>query len=204
MKARSHRNYDPFQYAAFSGSAALDYNIIRKEEPTSPSIKRHFFPPSDAPDFIKPDWACEMPDLEDTSYSQKISEDVKEVAQKYAPNIISRPLIKNRFQELQKWEGIVLQVLKDSMVARLIDLSEKESEGEAEFAFDEIHLDDLPLVKLGAIFYWSIGYLDKVGQRIRASIIRFRRLPKWRSEELEAARKDAEYTQKLFKRDKQD
>ena len=90
------------------------------------------------------------------------------------------------------------------MVARLIDLSEKESEGEAEFALDEIHSDDLPLVKPGAIFYWTIGYLDKGGQRIRASIIRFRRLPRWRTEELDAAKKDAEYTQKLFKWDQQD
>lgn len=199
-KAKRNRNYDPFQYAAFSGSAALDYLNLRKEEPTAPSIKRHFFPPSDAPDYNKPDWASEMSDLEDTSHTQEIPEDVKEVTQKYVPNIISRPLIKNRFLELQKWEGIVLQISKDSMVARLIDLSEKESEGEVEFALDEIHSDDLPLVKPGAIFYWTIGYLDKGGQRIRASIIRFRRLPRWRTEELDAAKKDAEYTQKLFKR----
>ena len=40
--------------------------------------------------------------------------------------------IKSRFIELQKWEGIVLQVLKDSFIGRLINLTQDEPDSEAE------------------------------------------------------------------------
>lgn len=206
MKTQTRKkiNYDSFQYTLFSGSAALDYLSLRKDDPTGLSVKRQFFPPSDESNSINPKWDSEISDLNDTSFTDEISKEIEEITQKYIPNIIPRPLITNRFINLQRWEGIVLQILKDSMVARLIDLSENRPEGEAEFALSEIHSDDWPLVKPGAIFYWTIGYLDKGGQRIRASLIRFRRLPRWRNDELEMAEKDAEYTSKLFKWDQSD
>lgn len=97
-----------------------------------------------------------------------------------------------RFVTLQKWECCVLEVEKDSFTARLVDQTDQGQDEEAEFSLEEVPLGDLPLVKPGAVFYWNIGYVDSLsGQRTRASIIRFRRLPVWRTDELATARKEA-------------
>jgi|SRR5215813_6560630 len=86
----------------------------------------------------------------------------------------------DKFIMLQRWEGTVTNVSKDSFVARLSDLSQENLEEEAEIPIEEIPEADLRLVEPGAVFYWCIGYIDRVGgQRIRASMIRFRRLPTW-------------------------
>ena len=97
------------------------------------------------------------------------------------------------FVSLQKWEGVVLEVQDDAFLARLVDLTHPGPDEEAEFPLDEISEEDRPLVRPGAIFYWNIGYHDSSGgQRKRDTMIRFRRLPAWRREEIEAARQEAE------------
>lgn len=98
----------------------------------------------------------------------------------------------SRFEVLQKWEGTVIEVLPDSLTARLTDLTQNGPEEEAEFSLDEIDESDMDLLKPGAVFYWNIGYADSPSGRARVSIIRFRRLPIWRAEDLERARQDAE------------
>ena len=108
----------------------------------------------------------------------------------FRKSLYSQPL--TRFEVLQKWEGIVLDVLHDSLTARLIDLTLQGSDEEAEFALEEIDEGDKDLLKPGAVFYWNIGYSDSPTGRARVSIIRFRRLPVWRSEELAQAKRDAE------------
>ena len=117
-------------------------------------------------------------------------------SQQASPNVFFRKSVysqpRTRFEVLQKWEGIVLDVLDDSFTARLIDLTLQGFDEEAEFALEEIDEGDKPLLKPGAIFYWNIGYSDSPSGRARVSIIRFRRLPIWRSEELERAKHDAE------------
>jgi hypothetical protein len=97
------------------------------------------------------------------------------------------------FISLQKWEGVVLAVLSDSFLARLVDLTRTGPDEEAEFPLDEVSEEDRPLIRPGAIFYWNIGYHNSYsGQRTRTSIIRFRRLPAWTREEIEAATREAE------------
>jgi hypothetical protein len=97
------------------------------------------------------------------------------------------------FISLQKWEGIVLDVMTDAFLARLIDLTRKGADEEAEFPMDEISAEDKPLVRPGAIFYWNIGYHTSYsGQRTRTSIMRFRRLPAWTQREIDAAKQEAE------------
>ena len=106
------------------------------------------------------------------------------------------PSIQDKFISLQKWEGVVIEVRKDSFLSRLHDLTEKNPEEEAEFPLEEVTDEDKKLVKPGAIFYWNIGYLDsRTGQRKRESIIRFRRLPAWRKEEIEAFKHEAKHIQ---------
>jgi hypothetical protein len=104
------------------------------------------------------------------------------------------PLVQNRFIPLQKWEGTVLQVLKESFFARLVDLTSGGMDEEAEFPLEEVSDADRSLVEPGAVFYWNIGYVDSLsGQRTRASVIRLRRLPVWGAEELERAKQKAQY-----------
>lgn len=112
-------------------------------------------------------------------------------------------LAQDRFVSLQKWEGTVLEIEKNSFIARVTDLSPDSSvEEEAEFPLEEIAESDRPLLEKGAIFYWSIGYLDTLtGQRLRTSALRFRRLPAWTAKELEAARTYTESQRKLLEWD---
>jgi len=107
--------------------------------------------------------------------------------------------IQDRFLLLQKWEGTVIEVCRDSFIARLVDLTERGADEEAEFDVDEVSVADRPLIEAGSVFYWSIGYTDTAGgQRKRMSTIRFRRLPMWTSKELEEAKNKAAKTRALL------
>lgn len=99
----------------------------------------------------------------------------------------------SRFISLQKWEGVVTEIGNEFFFARLYDLTNKGNDEEAEFALEEISEDERDLFVPGAVFYWNIGYHDSyTGQRIRASIIRFRRLPAWGKKEIEASANEAD------------
>jgi hypothetical protein len=111
-------------------------------------------------------------------------------------SIYSEP--QSRFEVLQKWEGVVLEVLSDSFTARLSDLTRQGPDEDAEFALEEIDIGDRDLLRPGAVFYWNIGYSDSLTGRARVSIIRFRRLPIWRRDELEKAKRDAERLSNLI------
>lgn len=107
------------------------------------------------------------------------------------PKITAPP--RDNFVSLQKWEGVVIELLQDSFLARLYDLTQKGPDEEAEFPLEEVSEEDKSLIMPGAIFYWNIGYHDShYGQRQRSSIIRFRRLPSWRKEEIEASKREAD------------
>lgn len=84
-----------------------------------------------------------------------------------------------RFMASQKWEGLVLAVHDDIFEARLVCLEGEEEEDQfAELYIDEVDAPDRALLEVGAIFYWTIGYLHKRnGTTLRASILRFRRMP---------------------------
>jgi len=107
--------------------------------------------------------------------------------------------VQDRFILLQKWEGTITTITKDSFFGRLADLSAAGPDEEAEFPLEEVPVSDRKLIVPGAVFYWCIGYLDTVsGQRIRASAIRFRRLPAWSEEELRKAHSQAQETRELL------
>lgn len=98
-----------------------------------------------------------------------------------------------KFISLQKYEGTVIEVYNSTFLARLVDLTSNLEDEEAEFEIEEADPDDHDLIKKGAQFYWNIGYVDRSwGQRMRASLIRFRRLPAWHKNQIETAKKDAE------------
>jgi hypothetical protein len=98
---------------------------------------------------------------------------------------------RERFNAMQKWEGFVIEVKDDTFFARLTPIIGEGPDQEAEIYLSEVEPEDQPLIEPGAVFYWSIGYLDRPSGRLRASVIRFRRLPIWTERELEAARAEA-------------
>ena len=116
-------------------------------------------------------------------------------------NRIIRPVEfrKVRFHErrgklttLQRWEGNVVEVKEQAFVARLADRTTSREDEEGEVSLEEVSPADRNLVVPGAVFYWSIGYLDhRNGQRTRESLLRFRRLPAWNKRELDDARQRA-------------
>ena len=98
-----------------------------------------------------------------------------------------------KFQLLQKWQGIVLEVNSDHFKARLIDLLEEGPDEETDFPLTDVDDGDIGFLETGSIFYWSIFYQESPnGETERRSRIRFRRIPQWDREYLDDAEKDAE------------
>jgi hypothetical protein len=106
---------------------------------------------------------------------------------------------KEAFLALQRWEGVVTECRNDTFIARLTDLTAEGPAEEVELSISDVSPEDLSLVELGAVFYWSIGYRDDAsGSRLRASTLRFRRLPVWSEQELDAATERAAEIAKVF------
>lgn len=127
-------------------------------------------------------------DNKDISATYFSSRAKKTVQQKRAVRLRPAALSDDRFQVLQKWEGTVLEVEGGILYARLKDLTQDSPNEEVEIELEEVLSDDRSLVQPGASFYWSIGYLHKShGQRLRASEIRFRRIPGWTEDDILAA-----------------
>jgi hypothetical protein len=107
-----------------------------------------------------------------------------------------------QFQVLQKWEGVVLSLEDNIFWARLKDRTNDNPDEEVEIELDEVLPDDRELVEPGAAFYWSIGHLHKAhGQRIRASEIRFRRIPGWTEEDIMAAKRQVSIDRSFYNLD---
>lgn len=105
----------------------------------------------------------------------------------------------SRFIALQKWEGYVLRIGEETFTARLLDLKNRGLEEEAEIYRSEVTEEDRLLLQPGAIFYWSIGYLDHYsGQRFNTGLIRFRRLPGFSKQEIRLAQEKAQEIRRLF------
>ena len=91
---------------------------------------------------------------------------------------------------IQDWEGIVESIETKTFTALLRDLTANEAyPGEmADLPIEDIAPDDLGLLKLGAIFYLTVGRsTDVTGQQQRFSRMEFRRLPVWTSADFNRA-----------------
>lgn len=83
------------------------------------------------------------------------------------------------FNSLQKWKGYIEEIKESSFCARLDDITNGGTDEFVEIDFKDISPRDHKLIKLGAVFYWNIGYEEKRGQVSKKSIIRFQRVVKW-------------------------
>jgi hypothetical protein len=85
-----------------------------------------------------------------------------------------------------RFEGVVIAIdaANESFTARLM-ASSRDEELEAEFSIDDVSDDDRELLKQGAWFYLSTGYVLVSGRRkSKVSGLRFRRLPKLQQDDL--------------------
>jgi hypothetical protein len=119
------------------------------------------------------------------------------------PLVPMRTASARRFEVLQQWEGVIKEVGGDYILADLRDLTDPHAPmEEAEIYLDEISPADLPLLREGGVFYWTIGReRRKGGQICRVSEIRLRRLPKWSRRLLRLAERRAEAMLEQFKAD---
>lgn len=83
-----------------------------------------------------------------------------------------------RFVLHEMWEGVVEEVCATYFVAQLTSKTLQDTHEVAEIYTSEVSRSDEHLLRSGAVFYWSVGYHEhESGQRVRSSMIRFRRLP---------------------------
>ena len=95
---------------------------------------------------------------------------------------------------LQEWEGVVKRIEGDIFVARLRDMTADEVyPGEiAELPVADVSDNDRELLRVGAVFYMTVGYYVWAdGRRERFGRVVFRRLPGWTASALERARERA-------------
>lgn len=86
-----------------------------------------------------------------------------------------------RSRALHQFEGTVLEIMEEEFVARTHDLtSPGYADEQVTLPLDDVPPGDRELLKVGAVFYWLIGYEENdEGARKRTSVLRFRRLPAW-------------------------
>lgn len=91
-----------------------------------------------------------------------------------------------------RWEGVITEVGEDYFVGEMARTYGVGPDLVAEFNIDAVDDDDRPLVQPGAWFYVIVGRVRGPGNRASTvSTLRFRRLPIWRDEDLQAARERA-------------
>ncbi len=112
-----------------------------------------------------------------SSFQKEIAEDSSKIKFDII-NLKNNKDQKNRDYSIsiQKWIGYVQEINCNSFIAVLNDLTNPTTKEIAEFnTIKDISKEDIPLVKIGSIFYWSIAYYTQNGQRKKESFIRFKR-----------------------------
>jgi len=119
--------------------------------------------------------------------------------------VIEAPLsnMGGAFRLLQLWQGFITSVAEGEFVATISDQTNPDfPEEEVTISLEEVDSDDRPLVRPGAVFYWSIGYADRPGRpRVRESRIRMRRLQPWTRAAIGRARQEGARLASIFRTD---
>ena len=114
------------------------------------------------------------------------------------PCITKRNLVMTSFDNKierikQRWNGVIVDYDDTEITARIEDLIHPDNSDElVTFLVEEIEPRDQPLIKIGAMFLWQIGYrYGPKYPRERFSKISFRRLSNWTEEEIKHAETQA-------------
>lgn len=104
----------------------------------------------------------------------------------------AEPASTNSVRVTHRWEGSVLCIYDDFFEAKLTSLTDESPEVTAEFSIEDLSEDDRSLLTPGASFYVTAIQERQSGGRIRhSSDVRFRRLGRWREEEIALIRERA-------------
>jgi hypothetical protein len=179
------------QRAALTETAAIDGNanpaINTATAPGNGHVARHrgYQSSSDSPaPFAGGRGNLDLPRITSSSLQQSAS--TNELAT--APRIAPTDRAVEHLQVLGKWLGRVTDVGTDSFWAIISDQREPRPDEEVEIPIEELAPSDRPLLRAGTIFYWTIGYVDRLGgPRARQSLIRVQRRPGLTEEDLRAA-----------------
>lgn len=103
------------------------------------------------------------------------------------------------FLPIERWEGYVSAIGEESFQAQLLSLTQGGPEEFAEFELVDISPGDRELLVEGAVFYWSVGYhISETRQRMKASVVKFRRLPAWQERDMNELRDRARVLAEQF------
>ena len=87
----------------------------------------------------------------------------------------------------EKFDGVVLSVGPGNFEARLFPSEENDEPVEAEFAKDDLSVEDRELLEPGALFVLTIGYRTSGSSRRRESYFYLRRMPAMTDEQVNQA-----------------
>lgn len=128
--------------------------------------------------------------------------------EKESPSLGQQPLLttfrthkyKSFIEMKQKWEGYVERITDKFIEAKLYDLTNRNNVDHAKIDMELIADADWDLLKVGAAFYWTMGY-QNTGKSTKQFIseIRFRRLPKYTAHEIKEAQAEALEIAEYFK-----
>lgn len=118
--------------------------------------------------------------VERKNFFDKLKTELEESENEISFNIpdflkIPTPYYKNYIFRSQNWIGYILKIYPDEFVAKLEDNNDPSTYEIARFEKFEVSKGDLDLLKVGAVFYWSVGYAVENGQVEKKSFLRFRR-----------------------------
>jgi len=130
----------------------------------------------------------------DVTEMRKLKGDTEGPPLQFGERVLSQPKMppfKEYSKAIQKWEGKVISLSGDTFRATLSPLVGDKIDQEAEIYIEDVTPDERPFIEPGAVFYWSIGYIERPSGRRRESVLRFRRLPMWTGNEVKKkARRD--------------
>lgn len=125
-----------------------------------------------------------------------ISGKAKQYSVRITPSINYRPI--------QKWEGTVTEIEGNTFIARLRDLTleDRDIREIGSFDFSEAHKNDQSLIKVGAVFYYTISFAtdNKSGQPFTESRVYFVRKPPYSKRQIEQINARAEALHALIQR----
>ena len=118
---------------------------------------------------------------EDTRSIEQSEDTFSDIINLETPPKATRSDLRSSLHPLQEWEGYVVEINANELVAHLVDLTSADTPFETEEAvipIEEISQRDRDRMQVGSIFRWVIGYeLSPSGTRSRVSQIVFRELP---------------------------
>jgi hypothetical protein len=95
---------------------------------------------------------------------------------------------RNYSRATYSWVGFVSSIGAKTFRAKVEDLkSNNKVYEDAEFEINDLAEDEINMLKIGSVFYWSIGYEYRNGTKKKESFIRFKRLPKFTDNQIDTA-----------------